>query len=97
MASRRPQKGMTMVGHGGCSTSRYGGLAPPLPFWIPAFAGMTRSAVGVYPGSESGTCFHTKTLVRPPLSLGQIVENPDPFADRIFARGVGQAYVGIPF
>ena len=26
--------------------------------WIPAFAGMTKRVVGVFPGSESGRCFH---------------------------------------
>ncbi len=34
-----------------------GPLASPLPFWIPAFAGITRWAAGAYPGSWSGTCF----------------------------------------
>ena len=32
---------------------------PIPPLWIPAFAGMTRLVAGVYPGSESGTCFRT--------------------------------------
>ena len=36
----------------------------PLPFWIPAFAGMTRWAAGAYPGSESGTCFHSNRSCR---------------------------------
>ena len=36
----------------------------PLPFWIPAFAGMTRWAAGAYPGSWSGTCFHSNRSCR---------------------------------
>ena len=31
--------------------------APPRPFWIPAFAGMTESVAVVYPGSEAGHAF----------------------------------------
>ena len=42
----------------------YRGLAPPLPVWIPAFAGMTRWVAGTYPGSKSGTCFHSNRSCR---------------------------------
>ena len=31
----------------------------PIPFWIPAFAGMTKRGARVYPGSESRKCFHS--------------------------------------
>ena len=37
---------------------------PPLPFWIPAFAGMTRGVARVYAGSESRTCFHSNRSCR---------------------------------
>ena len=40
-----------------CLRPRYIPLSPPL--WIPAFAGMTKRGAGVYPGSESGTCFRS--------------------------------------
>ena len=40
-------------------------LQPPLPtLWIPTFAGMTKSVAGVYPGSESRTCFHSNRSCR---------------------------------
>ena len=41
-----------------------GGLTPTHPFWIPAFAGMTRCVAGVYPGSWSGTCIHSDRSCR---------------------------------
>ena len=60
MAMRRPHKRMKMPG----LWLWYRGLAPPLPVWIPAFAGMTRWVAGTYPGSESGTCFHSNRSCR---------------------------------
>ena len=36
----------------------------PPPLWIPAFAGMTKSVAGAYPGSWSGTCFHSNRRCR---------------------------------
>ncbi len=43
MASRRPHKKMKMVGR---RVLAYCMAVLPLPFWIPAFAGMTRWAAG---------------------------------------------------
>ena len=48
----------------GCRVYGYGIAVLPLPVWIPAFAGMTRWVAGVYPGSESGTCFHSNRSCR---------------------------------
>ena len=46
MALWRPHR-MKMVVRRGFSAARYGGLAPLLPFWIPAFAGKTSLGGGV--------------------------------------------------
>ena len=40
------------------------GCAGRPPVWIPAFAGMTRWVAGTYPGSGSGTCFHSNRSCR---------------------------------
>ena len=57
MVLRRPHKRMKM----GRRVSFFHRLvALPLPpLWIPAFAGMTKSVAGVYPGSELRTCIHS--------------------------------------
>ena len=36
----------------------------PYHFWIPAFAGMTESVAGVFPGSGYGTCFRSNRSCR---------------------------------
>ena len=55
MALRRPHKEDENGVTGGFSPSS-GGLTPPHPFWIPAFAGMTRWVAGV--------CFHSNRSCR---------------------------------
>ena len=65
MASRRPHKKMKIPG---CRVYGYGIAVLPSPpplVWMStgAFAGMTRWVAGVYPGSESGTCFRTNDEV----------------------------------
>ena len=62
MAMQRPHKRMKMVGHRVFSNCM-AVLPVPSPFWIPAFAGMTRWVAGIYPGSESGTCFRAKPRI----------------------------------